>query len=136
MWVFYYLIKNEKPSSASFSSLYPENPKINRYLTGLFMVRRLLVSLAFVYLTSYPYIQLAIVQMTSLLMLIYSLLNRVEKTEILNEFCILGVSWCSTGLMVGVGEDQIGWMLISILSFNILANLVTVFYSTGLGVAE
>jgi hypothetical protein len=65
-------------------------------------------------------------------MLIWCLLQRADHTEIVNELSILGVTWCSMGLMVVTEEDSqqqqdlTGWMLVSVLLANIAFNFITV----------
>ncbi len=64
-------------------------------------------------------------------MVIWCLLHRADRTEIVNELSILGVTWCSMGLMAtedGTQQDLTGWMLVSVLVTNITFNFITVTY--------
>ena len=64
-------------------------------------------------------------------MVIWCLLHRADRTEIVNELSILGVTWFSMGLMAtegGTQQDLTGWMLVSVLVTNIAFNFITVTY--------
>ena len=66
-------------------------------------------------------------------MVIWCILQRADRTEIVNELSILGVTWCSMGLMVATDgtsqQDLTGWMLVSVLIANITFNFLTVTYN-------
>ena len=72
--------------------------------------------------------------MTSLLTLLWYLhCKNVERTELVNELCILGVTWCSLALITSEdssNDENTGWALILVLAGNVLFNIINVGYHT------
>ena len=70
--------------------------------------------------------------MTSLLTLLWYLHCRnVEMTELVNELCILSVTWCSLALITSEDwskDENTGWALIIVLAGNVTFNIINVGY--------
>jgi len=105
---------------------------------SLFVVRRLIICAAILLLTSYPWAQTIIFNVLALLQIAYLTSKRpfidpgVNRLEIFNELCILGVGICFM-TFTDFNQDpfsryNVGYAGVGIICLNSLVNMTLAFY--------